>query len=194
MAAVQLDLEAARLRREVEDHIKAELKRLPTAERRSVLEYVFVDILADLKPNGASRHGRAGHGAASAPQQKKNGASSQPAASAAKAPPAPTLVPSPVPPQDGLDGERHQWQRILEHCRVTPMPEGGFHAVAVAKTLLQERFAESRNVAISIVTTAVKRKSVGQARDPYFMLLGRGRWRLATSEERAKALEGEQAI
>jgi hypothetical protein len=50
---------------------------------------------------------------------------------------------------------------------------------------------KARNVALSTVYTAVKRRSLGESDDPYFVMLGRGKFRLATPEERANGKEAK---
>ena len=61
--------------------------------------------------------------------------------------------------------------------------------IEVARALFPDKIKKSRNVAISTIYTATKRRNVGDSGDPYFLLLGKGKFRLATAEERAKAKE-----
>ena len=52
VAAMELNLDAARASREIEELIKSHLKRLPLAERKFVLERVAVDVLAEISTGG----------------------------------------------------------------------------------------------------------------------------------------------
>lgn len=94
---------------------------------------------------------------------------------------APPKSASPSGPPD----QKH-WQEILNYCRAHPTSDGTFRFVDLARALDPERFATSRSVAFSSIYTAVKRRSVGQSDDPYFVLLSDGRFRPATEAERVK--------
>jgi hypothetical protein len=159
---VNLNLDNARLSREIEDRIKAELRRLPATEQKFVLERVAVDVLAGLSgPNGSS--------AASRPTtpQASSGTSADALATATTS---------------------THWEAIVAYCRAHD-PDGSFHNTDLAKALFPEKMKKNRNVAISTIYTATKRRSVDDSSDPYFVLLKKGRFRLATAEERAKAKE-----
>ena len=95
----------------------------------------------------------------------------------------------PARPSANTDGEEERhWERILAWCRAQPSPE--YRNVEVAKAVYPDRFrpgGKARNVIVATVYSATLRRSVGHCRTPDFVLLGRGRFRLATDEERAKA-------
>lgn len=155
---MQLNLESARISREVEERIKAELRRLPATEQKFVLERVAVDVLTALS------------------KSKTNEASTAPRKSSS----------SDTASDDGEKSDR-AWQVIATYCRTHPTANGEFHNVAVAEALFPEKMkTKLRNSAISAVFTATKRRSVGASKDPYFVLLGDAKFRLATVEERSK--------
>jgi hypothetical protein len=151
-AFVELDLQSARLEREIEAKIKAELARLPFARRESVLARVVVDASPDA-PNGKI-----------AP--KVNASSSS------------------------EESTQTQWEKIVAYCHGQANPNGKFRTADLTEALLSDKFKEDPGVALSTIYTAVKRRSVGVSKDPYFVWLKKGRFRLATPEERAKAHEG----
>ncbi|MGE0872359.1 MAG: hypothetical protein AB7P03_27635 [Kofleriaceae bacterium] len=153
---MELNLESARLAREVEQQIKAALSRLQPADRKSVLERVVVDVLAGLTPT--------------------NGASTSP-----------KVRSTDVALKDSNDGTQTHWEKIVAYCQSLPNPAGKFRTSDVTEALLPEKLQENPAVAHSTVYTAIKRRSLGESKDPYFVWLKKGRFRLATAEERAKA-------
>lgn len=160
---LDLDLKAARAAREIEERIKAELLRLPLDLRKATLERVAVDVLID---------------GVGTPQRP------------VPAPPAsPVARPSaPKPPTDAEPEDEKHWERILAWCREHPAAE--HRNVVVAEALYPERFnagGNARNVIVSTVYSSTLRRSVGRCATPDFVILGRGRFRLATDEEREKA-------
>jgi hypothetical protein len=62
----------------------------------------------------------------------------------------------------------------------------------VAEALLPEKVTKQRTVALSTIFTAVKRRSLGESDDPYFVVLGRGKFRLATTDEQVKSKEAHR--
>ena len=154
---MELNLESARIAREVEARIKAELGRLPATEQKSVLERVAVDVLSALSSsNGSASVGRV------------------------------ERVP---PPSPGGAGGDKAWQLIETYCKAHPTTDGTFHNVAVAEALFPDKVKAKRNAAISMVFTSTKRRSLGESKDPHFVLLGDARFRLITPEDLTKAKE-----
>lgn len=162
---MDLNLDNARLSREIEDRIKTELRRLPASEQKFVLERVAVDMLAGLSSSAAR----------SAPVTPSRARTRS--------------APAAAPPAAEATGK--QWEMILAYCRDNPSPDGSFHNADVARAIFPDKFRakKTRNIAISTIYTATKRRSVGDSSDAYFVMLGKGRFRLATAEERAKAKE-----
>ena len=83
------------------------------------------------------------------------------------------------------DGPQTHWEKILAYCQSHPTPNGKFHTSDLTDALMPE--AQNRNAANSTIYTAIKRRSVGESKDPSFVWLGKGKFRLATPEDRAKA-------
>lgn len=163
LPVVNLNLDNARLAREIEERVKTELRRLPVSEQKSVLERVAVDVLAGLNaPTSAP---------ADPPRARKSPA-----------------TPPPAPPS-ASETEGKQWEKILAYCHAHPTADGTFHNAEVAKGLFPEKMKKARNVAISTIYTATKRRSLGEVEDPCFVLLGKGKFRLANPEDKAKARE-----
>ena len=161
-AFMELDLESARLAREIEAQVKEAFARLPAAIRKSVLERVVVDVLAGLS-----------------------------AASAANGTPKARITVEALQKSiDNNDGNQTQWEKIVAYCQAQTNPNGKFRTADLTEALLPDKFKEDPAVALSTIYTAVKRRSLGVSRDPYFVWLKKGRFRLATTEERTKAHEG----
>lgn len=157
---MELNLEAARLSREIEERIKSDLLRLSPEARKSVLERVIVDVLPVLL--GAT--------------EKSSG---EPAPHKA------TVSTATVPTaQESADT---QWEKIEAYCRAHPSPDGTYHNAAVAEVLDPVRIKDNRNLAVSTIYTATKRRSLGVSTDPRFVLLGNAKFRLVTAEERSRA-------
>ena len=158
---LDLDLKAARTARGVEERIKAELLRLPLGLRKATLERVAVDVLVD---------------GVDTPQRPVRTALS--AVSPATA----------VDPEDG-----HHWERILVWCRSHPSADGTYRNVEIAEAVYPERFRagdKARNVIVATVYSTTLRRSLGRCPKPDFVILGRGRFRLATDEERTHTPKG----
>ena len=169
---ISLDLRAARAAREIEEKIKAELLRLPIDMRRATLERVAVDVLVE------------GVGTPQGPVRTL--------------PPPHTPAPSATPPTTADDAEDgHHWERILAWCRAHPSADGSFRNVDVAAAVYPERFGageKSRNVIVATVYSSTLRRSVGRWANPDFALLGRGRFRLATDDDRKRERASRSGI
>jgi len=190
---MELDLDSARLQREVEGRIRDEFDRLTPVARKASLERVVVDVLASLSVKPSQSY-----------SIKIPIARPIPAAGSVPAPEghrAPTAGRPPVPPKTqqkfpevtSTDGDEEKagkklWEKILAYCQAHPAPR--YRTVELAAALMPERSGQDeRNVANSMIVTACKRRSTDESEDPYFVILGNGYVRLATDDERAKAQE-----
>lgn len=162
---MELDLQAARAEREVEDLVKVALSRLPIAGQKNVLQRVAIDVLA---AHDAER--LKGRSDLSAPTTKGT----------AGARPALALVRS-------LEGDnRSQWERILAYCETHPTPNGEHRVVDVGRAVFADKLQANKSGAMAAVHTAISRRTAkGGAANPTFVLTGRGTFRLATPAERA---------
>jgi hypothetical protein len=161
---MELNLESARVAREVEVRIKAELDRLPVRDQKSVLERVALDVMMTLEASGRSAPVRSGAIHSATPRASK------------------------VEEKAAANGsDKSLGDRILAYCQAHPATKYG--TIQLAEAVMPGKLAQNRNVARSMVFTAMKRRSVDDSDDPYFVFLGSGNFRLASEEERAKAKE-----
>ncbi len=157
---MELDLQSARIAREVETQIKTALSRLSGTAQKEVLERVAVDVLAALDANnGRPAQAKTVKLAAVVVEAKNNDNGSEP----------------------------RLWERILTYCVSHPTPNNKYRAADVADVLIPASENTNRNSASSTIYTAVKRKCKGETEDFYFVWIGNGKFRLATQEERAEA-------
>ena len=92
------------------------------------------------------------------------------------------------PSYTGKECARSSSWCCLAWCRAHPAVD--YRNVEVAEALYPERFrgaGNARNVIVATVYSSTLRRSVGNCDKPDFVILGRGRFRLATDEERARA-------
>lgn len=170
---MQIDLQVARAAREVEDLVKTALSRLPPLAQKDVLQRVALDVVTAIEADQAKARGQT---VAPAPTPVA------PAARRAKpAAPALALVPAPPP-----DDDRRQWERVLAYCQANPSPTGEYRTADVAEAVFPDKARENRNATMSMIYTTIKRRAVAAGPvPPYFVLIGQGKFRLATAEERA---------
>lgn len=162
---MELDLQAARAEREVEDLVKVAMSRLPIAGQKNVLQRVAVDVLATYDAERLK-----GHRDLSVPTTKGT----------ASAKPALALVP---PVED--DG-RSQWEKIVAYCEAHPTPNGEHRVVDVGRAVFADKLHAGKTGAMAAIYTAISRRTAkGGAANPTFVLTGRGTFRLATPAERA---------
>jgi hypothetical protein len=157
---VELNLDSARAAREVELLIKQALARLPAAVQKDVIERVAVDVLAALSPSNGKSHANGTAAAAARPG---------------------------VESKRPTDGPQTHWERIAAYCQSHPTSNGKFRTADLTEALMPDKLKENRAVALSTIYTAIKRRSLGETTEPSFVWLGKGKFRLATPEERAKA-------
>lgn len=158
--AIDLDLKGARNQREIEERIKAELLRLPLDLRKTTLERVAVDVLVD---------------SVGTPQRPVRATTS----------PTP---PAPAPAGDAAEDQPH-WMRIRDWCQAHPSPDGTYRNVDIARAVYPDRYragGNARNVIVATVYSSTLRRSPRHSERPDFVLLGRGRFRLATEQDRTR--------
>jgi rubredoxin len=145
-------------------------------EQKSVLERVAVDVLTALAESDPANGADGARRGARLPVPPRSAA-----------PPLSAAAP---------DGERRHWQAIVAYCEAHGAAKA-HRCVDVAEALLPEKVKEGkkgRNVAVATIHTTAKRRSVGESDHPYFIMLGKGKFRLATAEERTKAKEARDAL
>ena len=162
---MELDLQAARAEREVEDLVKVALSRLPALGQKNVLQRVAVDVVT----------------ACDAERLKGRGDVSVPSARGA-AGVKPTLALVPPVEDDG----RSQWEKIVAYCEAHPTTSGEHRLVDVGEAVFPDKLQANRSGAMAAIHTAINRRTAkGGAAHPTFEITGRGTFRLATSAERA---------